>query len=368
MEEVSLSDTIPTTESFLQALNSLGIKCDVVKLDQKWPLARYYLRLDPKTRYSKLESLVEDIALAMKPIAPPVIRPSFNDGLVIVEMMFADHPLVEFESIYATADTGAMPIVLGATDIDKPLVVDVVALPHMIVAGTTGSGKSMLLHAIISSLTRKYSSVGIKLALIDPKLVEFDRYSKHPSLLYPVVNDVDLAIQMLEDLKEEMTNRFKVFQKYKCTNITEYRQTVKKIPYIVVVVDELADLVKTKQFEKMLCELAQKGRAAGIHLIVATQHPSSKVLTGEIRANFPAKIACKVTTRVHSNVVLDRAGAENLLGKGDALFLDEVGNITRFRGAFIPASQNRVASKKNGGVREEVRSEGLLTRLLGALR
>jgi S-DNA-T family DNA segregation ATPase FtsK/SpoIIIE len=298
--------------------------------------------------------MAEDIALAMKPIAPPVIRPAFTSGLVIVEMMFADHPVINFDSIFANQTNGNLPLVIGTTDITTPLVIDLTKMPHLIVAGTTGSGKSMLLHAMITSIIRTYADVGIKLALVDPKLVEFDRYSKHPALLYPVVNEAELAIDMLQDLKEEMNNRYRVFQKFKCRDISEYRAKVKKIPYVVLVIDELADLMRVKGFEKLLCELAQKSRAAGIHIIAATQHPSSKVLTGEIRANFPSKIACKVSTQVHSRVVLDRHGAENLLGKGDALLLDESGNTFRFRGAYVAqdapttkAVRNKVPLQQN---------------------
>lgn len=327
---------IPTIEEFSLILTSLGIKATVESVDENYPLARYFVRLDPSARLSKLEGMAEDIALAMRPIAPPVIRPDFNSGFVIVEMMFSEHPIVYFDDISKESHDLKLPILLGTTNITTPLIVDMTKMPHLIVAGSTGSGKSMLLHSIISSILLISKTTGVKLALIDPKLVEFDRYAYSKDLLYPVVNEAELAIEMLEDLKEEMNERYHVFQKYRCRDIGEYREKVKKIPYIVLVIDELADLMRVKGFEKLLCELAQKSRACGIHIIAATQHPSSKVLTGEIRANFPSKIACKVTTQVHSRVVLDRNGAENLLGKGDALLCDESGNTFRFRGAFVP--------------------------------
>jgi S-DNA-T family DNA segregation ATPase FtsK/SpoIIIE len=349
---------MPSATEFEGTLTSLGIKAKVESVDEKFPLCRYFVRLDPQTRLSKLEGMAEDIALAMRPIAPPVIRPAFNTGQVIVEMMFDSHPTIPFSSIFDPTAEGNIPLTIGTTDITKPLVIDLTKMPHLIVAGTTGSGKSMLLHAMISSIIKLYSDIGIKLALVDPKLVEFDRYAKHPALLYPVVNDAELAIDMLQDLRDEMNNRYRVFQKYKCRDILEYREKVRKIPFIVLVIDELADLMRVKGFEKLLCELAQKSRAAGIHIIAATQHPSSKVLTGEIRANFPSKIACKVTTQVHSRVVLDRHGAENLLGKGDALLLDEAGNTFRFRGAFVPSQtpgqvKNSVAAASKSSTGKE---------------
>ena len=325
------------------------------------------MRLDPQTRLSKLEGMAEDIALAMRPIAPPVIRPSFNSGQVIVEMMFAEHPIVNFDDIWSNDMTGNLPLLLGTTDIHTPLTIELTKMPHLIVAGTTGSGKSMLLHAMITSILRTYMSAGIKLALVDPKLVEFNRYAGHPALLYPVVNDSELAIDMLEDLRNEMNNRFQVFQKYKCRDIGEYRSRVKKIPYIVLVIDELADPMRVKGFEKLLCEMAQKSRAAGIHIIAATQHPSSKVLTGEIRANFPSKIACKVSTQVHSRVVLDRHGAENLLGKGDALLLDESGGTYRFRGALVSHSP-KVNLRKQMSATDNKSSSTFIGRLLSAIK
>lgn len=360
-------DTMPSPEEFENVLQSLGIKARVESADEKYPLCRYFVRLDPQTRLSKLEGLAEDIALAMRPIAPPVIRPAFNSGQVIVEMMFSEHPLVEFDDIFDDNMDGTLPLMIGTADITTPLVIDLVKMPHLIVAGTTGSGKSMLLHAMISSIIRTYTKIGIKLALVDPKLVEFDRYARHPALLYPVVNEPELAIDMLKDLKEEMNNRYRVFQKYQCRDISEYRLKFKKIPYIVLVIDELADLMRVKGFEKLLCELAQKSRASGIHIIAATQHPSSKVLTGEIRANFPSKIACKVSTQVHSRVVLDRHGAENLLGKGDALLLDEAGGTYRFRGAFVKHTNAGQKTRPANTSAEDRHPNSLFGRLLRAV-
>jgi S-DNA-T family DNA segregation ATPase FtsK/SpoIIIE len=364
-----MEQAMPTPQFFEAVLSSLGIKASVDRSEEKYPLCRYFVKLDPQTRLSKLEGMGEDIALAMKPVAPPVIRPDFASGSVIVEMMFSEHPIIRFEDLIDRQDLSgtdkSLPILLGTTDITTPLFVDLAKLPHLIVAGTTGSGKSMLLHSITSSLLRASDSVGVKLALIDPKLVEFDRYLNSKALLYPVVNDAEMAVDLLQDLKEEMNNRYAVFQKYKCRDISEYRARVKKISYIVLVIDELADLIRVKGFEKLLCELAQKSRAAGIHIIAATQHPSSKVLTGEIRANFPSKVACKVTTQVHSRVVLDRGGAENLLGKGDALLLDESGAFYRFRGAYVSPPVSGKATQPTGA--RSKKTAGFFGRLLGTI-
>lgn len=359
---------VPSAEDFEKVLVSLGIKAKVESVQNTYPLCRYLVRLDPQTSFSKLEgvAVAKDIALAMRPVAPPVIRPAFSSGVVIVEMMFGEHPVVNFSDIFQKVSDLNLPILLGTTDITNPLVVDLAKMPHLIVAGSTGSGKSMLLHSIINSILLNYKDLAIKMALVDPKLVEFDRYSASPALLYPVVNDAELAIDMLQDLKQEMNNRYRVFQKYKCRDIVEYRSQVRKIPYIVLVIDELADLMRVKGFEKLLCELAQKSRAAGIHIIAATQHPSSKVLTGEIRANFPSKIACKVSTGVHSRVVLDRSGAENLLGKGDAILLDEAGNTFRFRGAYVPHDVKKQPTKDKSS--PEGQKSGIFNKILLAMK
>ncbi len=327
---------IPTKEQFQETLNSLGLDGEVLATEERSPMCRYTVRLSAKTKFSKLEGMVDDMALSMRSISPPIVRPDYSNGTIIVEAMFAEHPTYTFSEIFDKRKDLNLPILLGTVNIRDPLYVDMVKMPHLILAGSTGSGKSMMLHGAIHSMLAMADDVGIKLALVDPKLVEFDRYSESKSLLYPVINDADLAIEMLQDLRLEMNERFRVFQKHKCRDILEYRSRIKKIPYIVLVIDELADLIKIKGFEKLLCELAQKSRAAGIHIIAATQHPSSKVLTAEIKANFPSKISCKVSTRVHSQVVLERAGAEHLLGKGDAILIDESGATHRFKGCYVP--------------------------------
>ncbi len=343
---------VPTKEQFQESLNSLGIDAEVLSADVRFPMCRYSVRLDPKTKFSKLEGMADDIALSMRSISPPIVRADYATGTVLVEMMFDAHPVFNFSDIFQKQLQLKLPVLLGTTNITEPLYIDLVKMPHLILAGSTGSGKSMMLHGAIHSLMLVSEDIGIKLALLDPKLVEFDRYSASKSLLYPVVNDAESAIEMLQDLRDEMNERFRVFQKHKCRDISEYRASIKKIPYIVLVIDELADLIKVKGFEKLLCELAQKSRAAGIHIIAATQHPSSKVLTAEIKANFPSKISCKVSTRVHSQVVLERSGAEHLLGKGDAILIDESGATYRFKGTFVPSAPPVKAKANTSSAKE----------------
>lgn len=339
-----------TADEMQATLHSLGLKVRVESVESRPPLYRYMLELGPKVRLSKLEAMAEDIALAAKPIAPPVIRPDFATGRVMLEMMYDQHPVVHFSDIYGTPDGMKLPITLGARNVTEPFIVDLTTIPHMIVAGTTGSGKSMLLHCITQSLINQKSSVGVKLVLIDPKLVEFSRYERNSALMFDkVVNSIDDTKDVLAEISSEMEKRFQAFKKRGVRDIEEYRSTAKKISYIPVIIDELADLIRDKSVEKIICSIAQKGRAAGIHIIAATQHPSAKVITGEIRANFPGRIACKVASPVHSRVVIDRSGAENLLGQGDAIYHDASGEYHRFKGALVDLEAYSAQAKKERG-------------------
>lgn len=362
-----MNQTIGNTEissaidEFSKVLASLNIGATVEDCEIKGPMRRYRVRLSATTRPAKLETLSKNMALSMRAISLPIIRPEYRDGIVIIEFMYAEHPLISFEDMVEKSglnDERAMeayqlPVVFGAQNIDEPLIVDLVSLPHLLVAGSTGSGKSIFLHSIINSLISIHNTKQVKLAIVDPKFVEFAKYNKSAPLMYDIINDPSDAIVMLEDLLFEVERRLRTFKKYNCRDAQEYREKIKKIPYIVVVIDELADLMKfdRKLFESKLCELVQKCRAAGIFVIAATQHPSSKVITGDIKANFPAKVAFKVSTNTHSRVILDTNGAEHLLGKGDGLFLNETGMMRRFKGALVAdqsVKKSNVLKTKSG--------------------
>jgi DNA segregation ATPase FtsK/SpoIIIE, S-DNA-T family len=221
-------------------------------------------------------------------------------------------------------------------------------MPHLLVAGTTGSGKSVLLHSIIASLIKYVPD--IRFALIDPKQVELSYYSNIKQLLYPVVTDPATALDVLSDLVEEMENRFSILHNAGVNNIETHNAREKnKLPYLVLAIDEFSDLMQSskKLFQTKLCMLAQKARACGIHIIIATQRPSVDVITGIIKANFPSRISCKVTSLVDSRVVLDRGGAEKLIGRGDAL-INSIGlDMVRFQGAFIEVKEIEELCKNN---------------------
>jgi len=213
------------------------------------------------------------------------------------------------------------------------LVIDLVDAPHALVAGTTGSGKSVLLNSIICSILQ--SEKDIKLALVDPKRVEFSLYRDVKQLMYPVVNSSEEAQDIIEDLILEMNRRFKCMAEDDVNNISEYKN--KKFPHIVMIIDEFSDLSlnSKSEFNNSLCLLAQKSRACGIHLVIATQRPSASIINGNIKSNFPTKIVFRTASITDSRVVIDNIDAHKLTGKGDGLIISEKYNLLRFKGAYI---------------------------------
>lgn len=324
-----------------QLLNQLKIKADVVDIEDNGTIAKYFLRLQPGGKVKKIENCANEIALGLKSYSIPIVRIIPEKGLVSVEILVKPQDTVKFEDLKISLlrSDNELPIILGRTYDGHSLVADIVKMPHLLIAGTTGSGKSNLLHSIICSLAFKEN---IKLALIDPKNVEFTYYQDLKQLLYPVVNYSDDALAVLSDLVNEMDQRFKKISRKSAKNIQEYnKKRSKKLPYIVLIIDEFADLmqISKKEFQTKLSRLAQKSRACGIHIIIATQRPSTNIVTGTIKANFPARVSCKVASAVDSRVVLDRNGAEKLLGKGDALICSSNYDMLRFKGAYLEQSE-----------------------------
>jgi S-DNA-T family DNA segregation ATPase FtsK/SpoIIIE len=236
---------------------------------------------------------------------------------------------------------GSLPICLGVDVIGRPVVADLAKMPHLLVAGTTGSGKSVGLNTFILSLMAKHQPSELKFVLIDPKRVEFSGYNNQKYMLFPVVTDNALAMTALERLVEEMERRYGLFEDAMVRNIGEYNLTENnKLPFIVCVIDEFADLIAAeKKTADLVQRLAQKARAAGIHLIMATQRPSVDVVTGVLKANFPTRLAYKVASGADSRTILDCFGAEELIGRGDALFLGADGSLQRVHGAYVTDAQ-----------------------------
>jgi S-DNA-T family DNA segregation ATPase FtsK/SpoIIIE len=236
-----------------------------------------------------------------------------------------------------------LPIALGVDIAGHPVVTDLAKMPHLLVAGTTGSGKSVSVNAMICSMLMTHTPQSLRMILVDPKMLELSVYDDIPHLLVPVVTNPNKAAKALAWAVYEMERRYQLMSEAKVRNIDGYNKTAKKqeemerLPYIVIVIDELADLmmVAGKEVEQAVCRIAQKARAAGLHLVLATQRPSVDVITGLIKANLPSRLSFQVSSKIDSRTILDQMGAEQLLGQGDSLFLSGGRNLTRVHGAFV---------------------------------
>jgi len=292
--------------------------------------------LRPGGTVAKIEKHGMEIALALRAKTEPLIYPVTSEGVVRLEAMLDEPGIVKFSDIVSSPEFGnggcAIPLALGRTRRGKPFVADLAKMPHLLLAGATGSGKSMLLQAVIQSILR-HPGTRPMLALVDPKQVEFSRYDGSSALWAATVRNPEEAEGLLAKLISEMESRFAALRKAKVRDISQHGS----MRPIVLVIDELADLMMAskKSVQDLICRLAQKSRACGIHLVVATQRPSIDVVTGIIKANFPARLSCHVSSATDSRVILDRCGAEKLLGAGDAI-LDAPGySFIRFRGALL---------------------------------
>jgi S-DNA-T family DNA segregation ATPase FtsK/SpoIIIE len=343
-------------------LKQLKIKAEVSKVENNGTTTKYYLNLHPGAKVSKIENCATEIALALKAYSKPIIRTIPHEGVVVVELLVRPMDKVPFSDMsddLIKFDKSTIPMILGKTHDGENLITDLTIMPHLLIAGATGSGKSVMLHSILNSFMLRNN---VRLALIDPKKVEFSYYNNIKQLLYPVITEPDDALCVLSDLIEEMENRFRLMSKASVNNIASFNSKKDKLPYIVLVIDEFSDLMYSskKEFQKQVCMLAQKARAAGIHLICATQRPSVDVITGLIKANFPARISCMVSSSMDSRVVLGANGAEKLLGKGDAL-INSIGfNMVRFQGAFLDTDEIEKLCVEN--------QKGKLARLINFIR
>ena len=262
-------------------------------------------------------------------------------GFEIANDTFETTPLIKLlEMPEAQNAKGALPINLGVKIDGTPIFADLAKMPHLLVAGATGSGKSVGLNAFIISLIKRKKSSELKFVLIDPKRIEFSVYNNQKYMLMPVITDNADAADALQYLVDEMNKRYQLLEESLTKNIGEYNEKEGGMPYIVAIVDEFSDLVLSdKSVEKKIQILAQKARAAGIHLILSTQRPSVDVVTGSIKANFPSRLAFKTASGVDSKTILDTTGAEDLVGRGDALFLAATGEMTRVHGAYVSTEE-----------------------------
>ena len=350
-------------------LKDFGVEVQVVAVHPGPVVTRFELEPAPGVKVSKISNLAKDLARSLSVVSVRVVEIIPGKSVVGLEIPNENRELVTLGEIinsreYESSKTH-LPLALGKDIAGKAIVTDLAKMPHLLVAGTTGSGKSVALNAMILSLLYKSMAKDVRLIMIDPKMLELSVYEGIPHLLAPVVTDMKEAANALRWCVAEMERRYKLMAALGVRNLSGYNKkvsdaikqntpipdpmykpvseddeprTLEEMPLIVVIIDELADMMMTvgKKVEELIARLAQKARAAGIHLIVATQRPSVDVITGLIKANIPCRIAFQVSSKVDSRTILDQMGAENLLGHGDMLFLAPGSNIPeRVHGAFV---------------------------------
>lgn len=348
MKNEDKQDLFDNANKLEDTLMSFGVEAKVLQVTKGPSVTRFEIQPSPGVKVSKIVNLQDDISLGLAASAVRMEAPIPGKSAIGIEVPNKKQTPVFLREVLDSKEfqesTKKISFALGKDITGTCIVGDLSEMPHMLIAGATGSGKSVCINSLIVSLLYKYSPDEIKLLMIDPKVVELSIYNGIPHLLIPVVTEPKKAAGALNWAVNEMDKRYELFTKYKVKNIKSYNQQVdkgfisEKLPYIVLIVDELADLMMTcpNDVEDYICRLAQKARAAGIHLIIATQRPSVDVITGVIKANIPSRISFAVSSGVDSRTILDQTGAEKLLGRGDMLYSPMGANKPlRIQGAFI---------------------------------
>ena len=357
--EVSNEELLNNKNRIVETLANYGIQIDKIKATIGPTVTLYEIVQAPGVRISKIKNLENDIAQSLAALGIRIIAPIPGKGTIGIEVPNLHPEIVSMRSLIASRRfqdaTMELPIALGKTISNETFVFDLTKLPHLLVAGSTGQGKSVGLNAIIASILYKKHPSQVKLVMVDPKTVEFTPYerierhylAKLPDAEEAIIIDTQKVIYTINSLCIEMETRYNLLKDAGVRNIKEYNSKFiarrlnphlghRYLPYIVVIIDEFADLMMTagKEIEMPIARLAQKARAAGIHLIFATQRPDTKIITGVIKANFPARIAFRVLSQIDSRIILDTTGANQLIGRGDLLFTSG-GELTRVQCAFI---------------------------------
>jgi S-DNA-T family DNA segregation ATPase FtsK/SpoIIIE len=329
----------------VETLGHFGVEAKIVGIVSGPHVSRFELRLAPGTKVKKVTELSNDLAYALASTDIRILAPIPGKQAVGVEVPNTRRRLVRLGDIYAGRPEKTSPLVawLGKGIDGNAVWTDLAKMPHVLVAGTTGSGKSGCVNAILASILMQASPNEVRLVLVDPKQVELNHYENVPHLLTPVVTSPRLAANVLANLIGEMESRYGIMGEARCRNLAELNRARSKageapLPHILCVIDELADLmmVAPAEVEDSIIRLAQKSRATGIHLVLATQRPSTDIITGTIKVNIPARIAFAVSSQTDSRVILDQGGAEALLGQGDMLFRGAgTSKLARVQGAFV---------------------------------
>lgn len=341
-----------TATRLQKTLYSFGVSAKVENVSVGPAITRYELKPAEGVRVNKIANLADDIALNLAAESIRIEAPIPGKHAVGIEVPNAENEVVHLRDIIDTTEfethKSNLAFALGKDVAGKAIVADIAKMPHVMIAGATGSGKSVCINTLITSIIYKSKPSDAKLVMIDPKVVELSVYNGIPHLLIPVVTDPRKAAGALAWAVQEMENRYATFAAKGVRDLKGYNEAVAKtdgigkLPHIVIIIDELADLmmVAKKDVEDAICRLAQKARAAGMHLVIATQRPSVDVITGLIKANIPSRVAFAVSSQVDSRTILDMVGAEKLLGKGDMLFYPAgAPKPTRIQGAFISDSE-----------------------------
>lgn len=347
--------------ALMECLNNFDVKGELARVTPGPVITMYEVRPAPGTKVSKIAGLSDDLAMALKAVTVRIQAPVPGSDTVGVEIPNERRETVNFRELAETSEfidnPGALTMILGKNIAGQPYMADLAKMPHLLVAGSTGAGKSVCLNSIIISLLYKLQPEDMRLMLIDPKRVEMGVYSDLPHLVHPVVTEMSDAKNALDWAVHEMERRFKTMKILGARDITSYNQKLagltrayspeteelKPFPYLVIIIDELADLMMTaaRDVESSIVRLGQLGRAGGIHMILATQRPSVDVVTSLIKTNMGSRISFQVMSKYDSRTILDQVGAERLLGKGDMLFKPTSGRLQRLHGPFLSDDEVR---------------------------
>jgi len=358
-KEVDMAEQRENKDKIIRTLKNYGVEITSIKATVGPTLTLYEIIPEAGVRISRIRNLEDDIALSLSALGIRIIAPMPGKGTIGIEVPNKDPQIVSMHSVIASKRFQEcdydLPVALGRTITNEIFMFDLCKMPHLLVAGATGQGKSVGLNAIITSLLYKKHPSEMKMVLIDPKMVEFNIYStieKHylaklPDSEKAIITDVTKVTQTLNSLTTEMDERYELLMKAKVRNIKEYNEKFIKrrlnpnkshryLPYIVVVIDEFGDLIMTagKEIEMPIARIAQKARAVGMHMVIATQRPTTNIITGTIKANFPARMAFRVTSQIDSRTILDMGGANQLIGRGDMLF-SQGSDLVRVQCAFV---------------------------------
>lgn len=356
---IDMQEQNANKDRIIRVLRSFSIEISSIKASVGPTITLYEITPAEGVRISKIRNLEDDIALSLSALGIRIIAPIPGKGTIGIEVPNANPRIVSMQSILSSKKfqetTFELPVALGKTITNEVFMVDLAKAPHMLVAGATGQGKSVGLNAIVTSLLYKKHPAELKFVIVDPKKVEFSVYApierhflaKLPDGEDAIITDVTKVVQTLNSLCIEMDTRYDLLRKAGCRNIKEYNAKFinrqlnpekghRFMPYIVIIIDEFGDLIMTagKEVELPICRIAQLARAVGIHAIIATQRPTTNIITGTIKANFPARVAFRVAAMMDSRTILDRSGAQQLVGKGDMLYL-QGNDPVRVQCAFV---------------------------------